>query len=75
MEENEENIVKTEEEELPLDEDDDEFEESFDDVEDDTGEEEEFEDTEALEDELFKENPLKAIWIKIGEIKELLENA
>ena len=32
------------------------------------------EDTEDLGEELFRENPLKAIFYRLGEIKELLEN-
>lgn len=78
MEENEETVVNPETEELPLEEEDDVFEESFDDVDEDAAdteeEEEEYEDTEELENELFRENPLKALWIRLGEVKELLEN-
>lgn len=55
-------------EELP---EDDSFNEdsSFDDNDD----AEEYDDEDA-EEELFRENPLKALWIRTGEIKEMLEN-
>jgi len=39
------------------------------------GDEDYFEDGDYnAEEELFKENPLKALWIRLGEIKELLED-
>lgn len=62
--ENEEAIIE-EIEDFP----EDEAEEEYSDDEED----EEYSDDEA-EEELFRENPLKAIWIRLGEIKEGLEN-
>ena len=73
--ENEE-IVEEEETEEPLELKEDEFEESFDDVgdEDDSEEEEDSEEEDDSEEELFTENPLKAIWMRLGDIKEMLED-
>jgi len=80
MVENEESIINPEEEisdvesaadDLPLEEEDDEFEESFEDEGEDEVIDDDYDDA---EEELFRENPLKALWIRMGEIKELLEN-
>jgi len=67
----EENIQDFENEELDnLDEEniedfDEDSEDSLDDLD---------EDSENLGEELFRENPLKAIFYRLGEIKELIEN-
>ena len=58
----EENIQDFENEEIDDSEEVLDDEDDLDDLEDDS------------EEELFKENPLKAIFYRLGEIKELIEN-
>lgn len=58
--------MENKEEELP----EDSFEESFDEDVEDSDDYEEEDDAE----DLFRENPLKAIFIRLEEIKELLQN-
>ena len=53
-----------------LSEEDEDFSGSFDDEEDSDEYNEEYD----SEEELFRENPLKALWIRQGEIKEMLQN-
>jgi hypothetical protein len=70
MAENEVEIIS--EEELG----EDTFEESFDEDSADGDEytEEDYEEDSEVEEELFRENPLKALWIRLGEVRELLNN-
>jgi hypothetical protein len=62
----EENIQDFENEEIDDSEEVLDDEDDLDDLEDDSEDD--------SEEELFKENPLKAIFYRLGEIKELIEN-
>lgn len=49
-------------------------EEEFDDDTDELGEEYQDDSDDEDAEELFRQNPLKAIFIRLGEVKELLED-
>ena len=71
-EKNEEMEIDSVSPEISTDEDSDleEFNDEDFDSEDDIGEMEEFDEELDPEDELFRENPLKAIWLKLKEIND-----
>lgn len=68
--EEEEDIEEISEDDEDIEDDD---EESEDETEEDESEEET--DDEEIQEELFRENPLKAIWIKLKDLEETFQEA